>query len=465
MRATTPEDISVLVVEDEPIIAEDIRLQLVRFGYKTAVCPNAEKAICHFASSKDALPHVALMDIHLPGKVDGIAAAKIITERYGRPVIFLTGHEQVDQYAKALGAKPFAYFTKPFKSEQVRISIEAAARLVGSDFDQKPLPVVDGDIGVEHRLVGISNAILKTHREISVLGPSTLPVVIVGPTGTGKEIIARELLLTSERRDKPYIAINCASLGTLADSELFGHARGAFTGAHCDTNGHIGSADGGTLLLDEVEALSMNVQAKLLRFLDTGEYCKVGESQPRKADVRILSASNCDLDELCEEGKLRRDLFYRLAGAIIRTTPLRERREDIPLLVEYFLAILMQDGDARRRCFIIGGAEAALREYDWPGNVRQLKQMIHLLCERHPGATVTAEDVAGILYGQNVEGVVASYQEEKSKNLVEFDKQYFTKILAKSGGKAKIAMNLTKMHSKNFYRKLRELGISSRDFR
>ncbi|MBI4720774.1 MAG: sigma-54-dependent Fis family transcriptional regulator [Chitinivibrionia bacterium] len=261
------------------------------------------------------------------------------------------------------------------------------------------------------------------------------------------------------------MTINCASLGTLADSELFGHARGSFTGAHCDTDGHIGSAEGGTLLLDEVEALSMNVQSKLLRFLDSGEYCKVGESKPRKADVRLLSASNRDLDELCEEGKLRRDLLYRLAGAIVRTTPLRERREDIPLLVKHFLAILAKKGGTVRKCCITDEALGTLREYDWPGNVRQLKQMIHLLCERHPGGTVTAEDVVDILGGRNVDVGVASYQDEKNRCLEEFDKQYFTKILVKSGGKAKIAMELTKMHSKNFYKKLKVLGFTTRNFR
>jgi DNA-binding NtrC family response regulator len=312
----------------------------------------------------------------------------------------------------------------------------------------------------------VSNAILKVRREIDVLGPSALPVVIVGPTGTGKEIIARELLLASARSAKAYITVNCASLGTLSDSELFGHARGSFTSAHCDTDGHIGSASGGTLLLDEVEALSMNVQAKLLRFLDSGEYCKVGESRVRHADVRIISASNRDLDELCEEGKFRRDLLYRLSGAIIRTTSLRERREDIPLLVRHFLAIFAVKGAARRECRIDDAAVAALRAYDWPGNARQLKQTIHLLCERHPGATVTAEDVADILGGRGDGEVgIGRYQEEKTRNVEEFDKRYFTKVLVTSGGSAKTAMELTGMHKKNFYKKLKELGFSMRDFK
>ncbi len=275
----------------------------------------------------------------------------------------------------------------------------------------------------------------------------------------------RNATIEYRRRGKPYITINCASLGSLADSELFGHARGSFTGAHCDTDGHIGSAEGGTLLLDEVEALSMDIQSKLLRFLDSGEYCKVGESKPRRGDVRLLSASNRDLDELCEEGKLRRDLLYRLAGAIIQTTPLRERREDIPLLVKHFLAILVEKGGSLRKCVITDEAVATLREHDWPGNVRQLKKTIHLLCERHPCATVTAEDVVDILGGRNVEVGVASYQDEKNRRLEEFDKQYFTKILVKSGGKAKVAMDLTKTHIKNFYKKLKELGFSTRNFR
>ncbi len=465
MSSLKPEDISILVVEDEAVIAEDIRMQLAQSGYKIVVCFDAESALSHFARSKDAPPHVALMDINLPGAIDGIDAATIITERYGRPVIFLTGHERSDYYARASKAKPFAYFIKPFKSGQVRMSIDAAARLAGDVSATGPRLAVVDNIGVERRLVGTSNAIMKVRREIDVLGPSALPVVIVGPTGTGKEIVARELLLASARSAKPYITVNCASLGTLSDSELFGHARGSFTGAHCDTYGHIGSADGGTLLLDEVEALSMDVQAKLLRFLDSGEYSKVGESLSRHADVRILSASNRNLDELCDTGKLRRDLFYRLAGAIIRTTPLRERREDIPLLVKHFLAIPAGKDGTKRECLIGGEAIAALREYDWPGNARQLKQTIHLLRERHPGATVTAEDVADIIGGRGGEARVGYYQEEKTRNMEEFDKRYFTSVLLKSGGSAKIAMELTGMHKKNFYKKLKELGFAMRDFK
>ena len=465
MSAIKPEDISVIVVEDEVVIAQDICIQLVRFGYKTAVFPDAERVLNHFASSKDAPSQVVIMDIHLRGKVDGIDAAKIIMAQYAHPVIFLSGNERSDYYERALAVKPFAYLCKPVRHEHLRMSVDAAARFLNGVATIRG-EIADGDKeGVERRLVGISNAMAKMRKDIAIIGPSNLPVVIMGETGTGKEVVFMELLRASVRRGIPYSAINCAALGSLADSELFGHVRGAFTGAQQSTTGHIGLADKGTLFLDEIEALSLEVQAKLLRFLDSGEYNKVGEAQSRKADVRVISASNADLEVLCKEGKFRNDLFYRLAGSILRTTPLRDCREDIPPLVSHFLA--SNNMEKHRNCLIADEAMSVFQSYNWPGNVRQLKQVINLLCERHPGGIVKADDLKDLLCGGLLrgDGRVMIYQEAKGQSIEEFDKRYFPEILSLSKGKLKTAIELTGMHKKNFYMKLKSLGLSLHDFK
>ena len=257
------------------------------------------------------------------------------------------------------------------------------------------------------------------------------------------------------------MAINCATLGTLADSELFGHVSGSFTGATRSTRGYIGSADGGTLFLDEVGDLPLELQAKLLRFLDSGEYLRVGEAKIRRADVRIISATNRDLISLCKEGKFREDLYYRLAGYQIRTLPLRDHPEDIPSLVWHFLHEI-----SRKKCEtfeITGNAVMALRQFPWPGNVRQLKHTISLLCEQAQNGLIEEAHVVSLL-GISLKITIEPYQKAKKKTLRQFDIDYFSQVLSYSKGSLRIALELTGMHKKNFYTKLKQLGLSNKDY-
>lgn len=318
---------------------------------------------------------------------------------------------------------------------------------------------------MEKRLVGVSESVRHIRDEILIMAPSTIPILVMGDTGTGKEIIARELYRASKRSDRAFLPVNCATLGTLADSELFGHVKGAFTGALRSTSGYVGAAHGGTLFLDEIEALSLDVQAKILRFLDCGEYCKVGDPTVLHADVRVISASNKNLAELCGQGNFRTDLYYRISGAVLHTTPLRSRREDIPILSAHFLHLFAASA-GREPHAIVPDAMKMLVENDWPGNARQLKQTIHNLFERRRDhRVIDGAEVAKLLGKQEKRIEFASYQDAMLAEMEHVRRKYFTTLLGLTHGKAKDALALSQMNRKNFYAALRKLNLSPKDFR
>ncbi len=347
-------------------------------------------------------------------------------------------------------------------------------------------------------LVG-SSAFCRTVRQIvPVVASSDLPVLILGPTGTGKDVIARMIHRASRRSDKVYLSMNCATLGTLAESELFGHVSGAFTGAIRGTRGFIGSAAGGTLLLDELGELAPPVQAKLLRFLDNGEYFRVGEAAPKHADVRIIAATNQDLEEQCRRKEFREDLYYRLSGMIIKTVPLAQRREDIPELIDHFTNLYAREyGLPPLAC--TPEAVALLCSREWPGNVRQLRHTIFRLCHfaHNCGlAEITSENLELALVPLNYDNEITkngpqppsnfapripkqhsesteltanhplrNYKEAKKQALEEFERLYFTRLLQQTQGRIKEALEISNLHRKNFYYKLKKLGIEPKKFR
>ncbi len=312
--------------------------------------------------------------------------------------------------------------------------------------------------------IGVSDFCRRVRQNVATYASSTLPILIQGDTGTGKEVIAQALHNASDRRNASFLAVNCATLGGLAESELFGHTRGSFTGAQRSTRGYIGSAEGGTLLLDEVGELALEIQAKLLRFLDNGEYIRLGGSECRQGDVRILSASNRKLEVMSSQGSFRSDLFYRLSGAVIQMAPLRDRPEDVPLLARHFLKRFSVE--MGQTCLMSPKAIMALCYFEWPGNVRQLRHMIHRLCQECSSREITEMDVASAL-GQKVDDQmhIDCYKTAKQKALQTFDRQYFTALLSATQGKLSDSLELSGMHKKNFYMKTAELGISPRDFR
>ena len=391
--------------------------------------------------------------------INGVQLSQRILECFpNTEIIIVTGVPEENNLDPCLKMGLTHYLFKTFNESQLVYTVYAALHFQRL----RNAYMANSDRIKGCNLIGVSMSTRDVRQEILLGGRTELPVLVLGESGTGKEIIARDIHSNSERSTKPFLPINCAVLGALVESELFGHVSGAFTGALKTTAGYVGAADKGTLFLDEIGDLLPEVQAKLLRFLDDGEYCKVGDTNIRHADVRIVAATNKDLDRMCEEGSFRSDLFYRLSGAIIKTTPLRERKADILPLIWHFLALF---GTAKNITYDISAdACSRLVEEEWPGNVRQLKQTLYKISQISDTRRISHADVQRALGDLGEKQSFKSYKEAKGDVLLDFDKEYLMKTLYLSRGSLKKALELSGMHKKNFYTKIKELGLSVKDF-
>ncbi len=364
----------ILFADDERSLQEFMRAELPRLGHEVVVCPDGRAAVKALEKSTFDL---ALLDIRMPG-LTGIDVLKEIKAIHpATEVVLLTGHASLETAVEAVRHGAFDYLTKPCKLTELEVLLRRGA-------GEKEL--VHQNLALTQRvraaegpsiLVGDSPAMAGVHRLIARIAPTDTTVLILGETGTGKELAARTLFQQSLRANKPFVPVNCGALSeNLAESELFGHRKGAFTGADRDHKGLFEVAAGGTLFLDEVGELSRNLQVKLLRFLESREIRRVGETEPFKADVRVLCATNRDLRDMIQAEQFREDLFFRINTFEIRLPPLRERRPDIPDLALHLLARA-----ARRpveQCGDLLAPETidALLEHDWPGNVRELANVM-----------------------------------------------------------------------------------------
>jgi DNA-binding NtrC family response regulator len=317
---------------------------------------------------------VALLDLHLPD-MNGIDLLVKLKERQPDvEALMLTGHGSMETAIGAMKAGAYDYLTKPFQFAELHVHLQKAYEKVRLARRERQWIDHLQFESPRYRLVGVSAAQKRVTQLIEKVAPTDATVLITGPSGTGKELVARALHYNSPRRERPLVTVNCAALPeTLLESELFGHEKGAFTSAVAAKAGLIEVAEGGTLFIDEIAEMAPGPQAKLLRVLENGHYRRVGSTQEAVADVRIVAATNKDLDSEQKRGSFREDLYYRLNVVTIRLAPLRERREDIPLLVEHFL---QTRGVAGRRFAIAREALDALTHYEWPGNIRELANVL-----------------------------------------------------------------------------------------
>jgi DNA-binding NtrC family response regulator len=360
----------ILFADDEPSLREFMRTELPGLGHDVTICPDGAAAIKTLEKGPFDL---ALLDIKMPNKTGIEVLEQIKKISPSTEVVLLTGYASVDTAMQAVRLGAFDYLTKPCKLAE----LEALLLRI-----QEKRDLVNKSIALERRvkaaegpsiLIGNSPAMQAVHRLIARIAPTDSTVMILGETGTGKELVARTIVQQSLRGDKPFIPVNCGALSEqLAESELFGHRRGAFTGADREHKGLFEVANGGTLFLDELGELNKNVQVKLLRFLESREIRRVGETEPFKTDVRVLCATNRDLREMVKTDSFREDLFFRVNTFEVRLPALRERRSDIPDLARHLLARAARRDLSYANQVLTPESIDALLEHDWPGNVREL---------------------------------------------------------------------------------------------
>jgi DNA-binding NtrC family response regulator len=451
---------SILVVDDDRASCELLREILAEQGWQAETAQTPERARELAAERKFDL---VISDVNLEAEESGLDLLKGL--RDGCPVILLTGFGSLEAAVEASREGAWDFISKPFKVEEVvetaRRAMERASR--PTEESEQPGPEILSARYEETGLLGRSPAMIELYKEIARVAPSRSTVLVVGDSGTGKELVARAIHKHSPRAARPFVAVNCGALTeTLLEAELFGHVRGSFTGAVADRRGLWEEAEGGTLFLDEVGETSPAMQVKLLRALQEGDIRRVGSSRSVHVDARVVAATNRDLEREVKAGTFREDLFYRLGVVILNVPPLRERRGDIPLLAERFLRTAA-GGDSGRYLRLTEAALEVLVRYDWPGNVRELESAVEHAAIRARGTEVAAEDLpAKVQTGQarrhqQESPLAALYGDLVS--LDELERRYLIYVLEKVGGNRTRAAEILGIDRRTFYRMAERFGI------
>ena len=433
----------ILVVDDDPHARGLLRRLLAPLGTvsEAASAPAAEEAL-RGAPGVD----VVLTDMAMPDPDDGLRVLKATQEHHpDAPVIVLTAFGNIEGALDTIQQGAFDYLAKPF-------DVDAIVRVVRRALEQRRLVEENKSLRArvkQHELVGRSAALLEVYKQVARAAATNVPVLITGETGTGKEQVARSLHQRSPRSAGRFVVVDCGAIAeSLMESELFGHAKGAFTGASGFRRGLFEEATGGTLFLDEIGDVGPKIQSQLLRALQEGEIRRVGESTPVRVDVRVVAATNKDLKARVSEGRFREDLLYRLDVVHLHLPPLRERREDVPALVEHFAALHARGG---ARPVVTEEAMARLRAYDWPGNVRQLENVV---------ARALALNVTGVLGPADFPAPIGDAPKKLAglagdmPTLAELNRRYAQHVLQTVGGNKSEAARLLEVDRKTLYKLL-----------
>ncbi len=377
-----------LIVDDDEQIREALQRRFQRQGMQVTTAAGVADAVIRAAQARQ---DVALLDLHLPDGTGLELLERLKAEQPELEAIMLTGHGSIETAIQAMKKGAYDYLTKPFQLAELDVHIEKAFEKVRLARREKQWVNQLAFESERYRLVGAGPRMKRVIALLEKIAPTDSTVLIRGASGTGKELVARALHANGPRRDRPMVTINCAALQeTLLESEIFGHEKGAFTGATQAKPGLVEVAEGGTLFIDEVAEMAPGLQAKLLRVLEDGHFRRVGSTQERHADVRIIAATNKDLDVEQKAGRFREDLYYRLNVVTIPLPALKDRREDIPELVEHFLSTRQLGA---RRLHVDPAALQALVRYDWPGNVRELANVLERAQILAEGDTITLDDL------------------------------------------------------------------------
>lgn len=448
---------SVLIIDDEPGIRRSLRGLLEDEGYQVSEAHTGEEGI---QAADEVSPDLIMLDIVLGG-IDGLEVlARLVEKGYEYPIIMMSGHATLDNAIRAIKLGATNFLEKPLAAEKVLAEVSTAVELGKLRRENENLKA---EIGHRFTMVGESPVMQRLRERIRKVAPTKATVLILGESGTGKELVARAVHADSDRVDRSFIQVNCAAIPKdLIESELFGHEKGAFTGATSMHRGRFEQADGGSIFLDEVADTSLETQARLLRVLQEGEVQRVGSEKIMVVDVRVVAASNQNLAILMEEGRFREDLYYRLNVLPIQVPPLRNRLEDIPALAAEFISQFARVNNRHPVELTAGGMEA-LMTGRWPGNVRELKNAIERLMILYEGMSVGAEEVREILPSTGrVEESSDDFDDSEMSlkdRLEAYEAKLLTLELQKNNGVVSRVAEQLNTDRANLYRKLKRYGL------
>ena len=452
---------AILIVDDEESICQSLSGILADEGHEVIAVTSGEEALRVVDEEQPAL---VLLDIWLPG-IDGIEVLKAIKRSHPQvQVLMMSGHGTIETAVRATKLGAFDFIEKPLSLEKVILAVNHALEMVRLEEENL---LLKQKVTHEYELTGQSPAIQELKEMIGIVAPTNAWILIMGENGTGKELVARSIHRQSRRSQKPFIEVNCAAIPEdLIESELFGHEKGAFTGATAKKRGKFDLANEGTIFLDEVADMSLKAQAKVLRILQEKKFERVGGNQLIPTDVRVLAATNKDLEREMEAGRFRQDLYYRLNVIPLRIPPLRDRREDIPLLVERFLRdFAAKEGETEKK--VADEAMTVLMRHYWPGNVRELKNIIERFVIMTPTNLISLRDVLPLFAEASLPEEGGDDVPPEAKATVDtfraakqdFERQYILRKLREFDGNISKTAEAIGLERSNLHKKIRSYGL------
>jgi DNA-binding NtrC family response regulator len=451
--AQTERKPKVLVVDDEEVVRAGISRILTKQDLSIHTATDGSEALAIMAQQPI---NIVLLDIKMPG-MDGMEVLKHLRATYPETVvIMITGHPTIQSAVECTKLGALDYLVKPFRVDDLETLIRKAQEQVSLVMESKDGPEEVETYGDVPYIVGNSPAIREVFSTIRRAAPSDSTVLLTGESGTGKELAARAIHTLSDRANKEFVPVDCSALvESLLESELFGHVKGSFTGAFQTKHGLFELANHGTFFFDEISNLSLNIQAKLLRVIQEREFMQVGSQKRIKLDIRIIASSNRDLREAIKEGAFREDLYYRLSVVPIKLPPLRERKGDVPLLVDHFLTLHSQKRNGRERSASKRALEM-LSSYSWPGNVRELEHTIERILILEDCDVIEPEHLPAFISQRQGEFQVFS---EESFSLEELEKRYIQFVLRQTKGKRQEAARILGINRKTLGTKIKKYGL------
>jgi len=449
---------TILIIDDEKNIREGLAADFEMDGYNVRLAENGKQGL-EFIAKGDI--DLVITDLRMPGGISGEDVLRHVTaETPGIPVIVLTGHGSIDAAVKAMHDGAYDFLTKPLNLEQLELIVKRALAGRELSLQHQQLLKEVGKTQQTSNIIGKSSAMQRVLNLVKKVADAKISVLITGESGVGKEVVADAIHNMSVRRDKSFIKVHCAALSeTLLESELFGHEKGSFTGAESLHKGKFELAHGGTIFLDEIGEINPSVQVKLLRVLQEKKFERVGGEQTIEVDVRVIAATNRNLEEEVKAGRFREDLYFRLNGIRIEVPPLRERKDDIPLLLNSFLEKYNEENGKSITGFD-NRARAAIYKYDWPGNIRELQHCVESSVVMASSDVITLEDLPPSVSNDSKSEIVAVPVGIK---LNEAEKLIIQQNLAANRGNKSKTADILGIGRKTLHRKLLEYGLESED--